>query len=160
MLAPNNVIPLDSKQLAVRAKERNAVVRVEQAILDGKFGKPVLRKDTESWTIHHFTPGVYAREINIPKGMVLTGKIHKHSHLNVISKGQVSVVDGTGGVKSYVAPFTFVSEPGIKRVLVTHTDITWTTIHPNPDNITDLAVLEDMFTCDDYKQLTSVGEGS
>src|SRR5574340_659286 len=41
---------------------------------------------------HHFTDGVYAREMHIPAGHVVVGKIHRHEHLNFISKGRATVI--------------------------------------------------------------------
>jgi len=50
---------------------------------------------------HHFankgTPhGTYARELFIPKGTVLTGKIHKFEQINIMSKGDISVLTEDG----------------------------------------------------------------
>ena len=59
---------------------------------------------------HYFTPidqkygcCAYAREIFLPKGQLSIGKIHKHSHLNFILKGKVSVK--RFGRKYYEAPY-------------------------------------------------------
>ena len=41
---------------------------------------------------HYFSEGVYAREMFVPKGVMLTGKIHKYEQLNILSKGEVSVL--------------------------------------------------------------------
>lgn len=59
---------------------------------------------------HHFAPGLYAREIFIPAGSVVVGKIHRHSHINVISQGSAIVVTEFGRME-VSAPYTFVSEP-------------------------------------------------
>ena len=40
---------------------------------------------------HSFSDGIYVREIFIPQGMLLTGKIHKHKHPNFLLKGEVMV---------------------------------------------------------------------
>ena len=47
---------------------------------------------------HYFAPksekygcSTYAREIFLPKGSFVVGKIHRHQHLNIISKGKVKV---------------------------------------------------------------------
>jgi len=84
---------------------------------------------------HHFTPKddkygchVYAREILLPKGSVVIGKIHRHQHLNIISKGKV-VVYTEFGEKHLEAPITFVSEIGLKRSVYAVEDTLWTTIH-------------------------------
>jgi len=90
-------------------------------------------------TTHRFSDGVYAREIFIPKGCLLTGKVHKTVHLNIISQGDISVWTEEG-MKRVLAPFTMVSQPGTKRVGFAHEDTVWTTIHGTHE--TDLEKLE------------------
>lgn len=92
-------------------------------------------------TTHYFSDKVYSREIFIPKGTILTGKIHKTEHLNIISKGKIIVVTELGR-QEICAPFTLVSPPNTKRVGYAVEDTVWTTIHNNPDNIRDLEKLE------------------
>ena len=41
---------------------------------------------------HHFADGVYAREMTIPAGVVLTGAVHKTCHLSILSKGKIQLV--------------------------------------------------------------------
>lgn len=79
-------------------------------------------------TTHHFATGIYAREIFIPKGTLLTGKIHKTDHLNILSKGEITVLTD-GGMKRLKAPCTFVATAGTKRAGYAHEDSVWTTIH-------------------------------
>ena len=45
---------------------------------------------------HSFSEGIYVREITIPEGTVLTGKIHKHRHPNFLLKGEVIVITEEG----------------------------------------------------------------
>lgn len=103
--------------------------------------------------VHYFADGIYAREITIPKGTVLTGKIHKTEHLNIISKGEISVVTEEGN-KRISAPFTFVAKPGTKRVGYAHEDTVWTTIHASKEK--DLEKLEIELISPDYMQLEEV----
>jgi hypothetical protein len=84
---------------------------------------------------HYFTPKdekygccTYAREMFIPKGTLIIGKIHRHQHLNFISKGRVRVVTEFG-TKYLEAPCTFVSEVGLKRAVYAEEDTLWTTVH-------------------------------
>jgi hypothetical protein len=84
---------------------------------------------------HYFSPKdekygccTYAREMLIPKGTLIIGKIHRHQHLNIISKGKV-VVYTEFGEKHLEAPITFVSEIGLKRSVYAIEDTLWTTIH-------------------------------
>lgn len=88
---------------------------------------------------HHFSKGIYAREILIPKGTTLTGKIHRTEHINIISQGDISVLTEQG-IKRIQAPFTMISKPGTKRVGYAHEDTVWTTIHGTDE--TDLEKLE------------------
>jgi hypothetical protein len=101
---------------------------------------------------HHFSKGVYAREIRIPKGTVLTGKIHKYANLNIMSQGDLSVLMEDGTVQRIKAPFTVVSPPGTRRVAYAHEDTIWTTIHGTDE--TDVDAIEMQFvaqTGDAYK---------
>lgn len=91
--------------------------------------------------VHHFSDGIYAREIMIPAGTCLTGKTHKTEHINIISAGKIAVWTEEG-MRVVQAPCTLLSKPGAKRVGFALEDTVWTTIHSNPGNTTDLVVLE------------------
>jgi len=84
---------------------------------------------------HYFAPKdekygccTYAREMLIPKGTLIIGKIHRHKHLNIISKGKVTVFTEFGE-KHLEGPVTFISEIGLKRSVYAVEDTLWTTIH-------------------------------
>ena len=77
---------------------------------------------------HSFCGNTYVREIFIPKGSLLTGKIHRHEHPNFLMKGDVSMVTEEG-VERIQAPYHTISKPGIKRVIYTHEDTVWVTVH-------------------------------
>lgn len=78
--------------------------------------------------VNHFLPGMYAREMRIPAGVMLTGKIHRHAHMNVLSEGEITVWTEEG-MKRLKAPYRFESKPGTKRIGLAHTDVVWTTFH-------------------------------
>ena len=99
---------------------------------------------------HIFAPGCYAREMTIPKGTLIIGKIHKHAHLNIISKGCVRVATEFGP-SFFEAPYTFVSEVGTKRAVYALEDTVWTTIHITEE--TDLDKIEDYVIAKDYAAL-------
>ena len=101
---------------------------------------------------HTFSEGVYAREAFLPAGTVLTGKIHKHAHLNIISQGLITVWTEFGK-KLIRGPFTFVSEPGIKRAGKVHEDTVWITVHLNPSNTQDLKEIEQAVIVPSYANL-------
>lgn len=116
------------------ADARRSVTEMEDLI---RTGVPV-----EMPVTNHFAHGVYGRELFIPKGTVLTGKIHKYSQLNIMSKGDISVLT-EGGVKRVQAPFTIVSPAGTKRIAYAHEDTIWTTVHGTEE--TDIEKIEKRF---------------
>jgi quercetin dioxygenase-like cupin family protein len=102
---------------------------------------------------HHFSKGVYARELFIPAGTVLTGEIHKHENLNIMSQGDMSVRMDDGSVVRVHAPFTIVSPPGTKRAAYAHTDCVWTTIHGTDER--DVDKIKQEFIATSYEQYLS-----
>ncbi len=100
---------------------------------------------------HSFTDGIYMREIFIPKGTYLTGKIHKHAHPNFLMSGVVEVVTEEGR-ETLVGPLAMVSKAGTKRALHAISDLHWCTIHSNPTNTQDLVELEKIVIADSYEE--------
>ncbi len=92
--------------------------------------------------VHHFSEGVYARELHIPAGTILVGEIHKFKNLNILSQGSMQV-STEEGIATVDAPFTVVSPAGTKRIAYTLTDCVWTTIHGTKE--TDLNKIEKHF---------------
>ena len=91
--------------------------------------KDVIIGDSDKIPLKHsFADGVYVREIFIPKGTLIVGKIHKHSHPNFLMKGEVSVMTEEGP-RRLKAPLSMISPAGTKRVVYAHEDTIWITIH-------------------------------
>lgn len=99
---------------------------------------------------HHFSKGVYGREMTLPEGALIVGKIHKFENLNILSKGKVSVLS-IDGVKTVEAPFTFVGSVGAKRVIYAHSEVVWTTIHGTDER--DLEKIEECFIAKNYDEV-------
>lgn len=98
---------------------------------------------------HHFSQGVYAREMFMPKGALITGKIHKYQQLNILSKGDVTVVTEDGR-KRVQAGFHLVAEAGAKRAFFAHEDSIWTVIHGTEE--TDVDKIEEHFVVETEQQ--------
>jgi len=92
---------------------------------------------------HYFAPGMYAREISIPKGTTLVGAIHKTENLVVLSKGRLRIVsdESTVDVK---APCTLVCKEGAKNAATALEDSVWTNFFPTTE--TDLNKLVELLT--------------
>lgn len=79
---------------------------------------------------HLFTKGVYCREMFVPKGTILTSKLHNMQHPFVLSMGCVGVVENNKVTEVMQAPFLGVTEPGTRRIIYAYEDSVWTTFHP------------------------------
>ena len=135
------------RERALQLGRREAILRLQDAIISegldvGPASCPVK---------HHFAPGSYGREMTLPAGMVVVGKIHKHAHINVISKGRVQVFTEQEGVLELAAPCTFVSSPGTKRVVHVLEETVWTTVHVTDK--TDLAEIEREVIATDFMEV-------
>ncbi len=108
--------------------------------------------DPEELTTHWFATGIYCREMRIPAGTCLTGKIHRGAHLNIISAGSIAVLT-EHGVRVIAAPCTLLSDAGIKRVGFALEDTVWTCIHANPDDCRDMQLLEARYIAPSFDEL-------
>lgn len=113
--------------------------------------------DIEAMTRHYFADGAYAREMTIPKGVVVVGKIHKTAHICIVSKGVVIVIDEGGGRRRIEAPATFVSPPGTKRAAYAVEETVWTVFHPTHER--DLARIERTFIAQNFEELEAADLG-
>ena len=132
---------------ALQLGRREAIMRLQDAIIYGGLDVGPAACPVQ----HHFAPGAYGREMTLPAGLVVVGKIHKHAHLNVISKGRVQVFTEQDGVLELAAPCTFVSSPGTKRVIHALEETVWTTVHVT--NKTDLAEIEREVIATDFSEV-------
>ncbi len=90
---------------------------------------------------HYFAPGLYAREITIRKGYVLTGAVHKTENLAVLSAGRLLLVT-ENGVVEVAAPHILTVKPGQKNAAYALEDSVWTNFFPttetDPDKLVEL----------------------
>lgn len=99
---------------------RTKVVELEKALKELPQIAPEMH--------HHFCQGIYAREMRVPAGTVLTGAIHKRDCINFIMAGTVEVRSQDGAAR-YTAPHIFVSPPHTKRAMYVIDDLIWVTVH-------------------------------
>lgn len=96
---------------------------------------------------HHFSKGLYARQMHIPAGVVLTGKIHKTEHLCVVH-GDIKI-ESEDGVKRFTGFHIFKSKPGAKRLGLALADTEFTTFHATDE--TDISTLEEELVVDTFQ---------
>jgi hypothetical protein len=77
---------------------------------------------------HHIHDGMYERELFIPAGVMLTGKVHKQAHLCFLLQGELSVMTDDG-MQRLNAPAKFRVKANSKKIGYAHTDVRFTTVH-------------------------------
>jgi len=80
-----------------------------------------LPEQTELPAEHMLIDGVYTRTLRIPKGTVLIGKIHLKECVNIVAKGDISILTETGAGRIQ-AGHVAVSGPGIQKLGYAHED--------------------------------------
>lgn len=124
------IAPIEESDMENRLVVRSKIDKLEQALLriiaNGATDFKAIEDD--GFLVHRFIEGVYARELLIPAGVAVIGKLHKYERICIISGGDCTFVTefGTRRVK---APFSEVFPPGTKTAVYAHTDVTWTAIH-------------------------------
>ncbi len=106
--------------------------------------------------IHRFTPGMYIREIFMPKDTILTTLLHLTTHPFFVLKGDVSVYYNGIPTQRYKAPYTGITEAGTRRMLLTHEDTIWTTCHVT--DLTDPDEIIESITSRDFNPLVDKNE--
>ena len=74
------------------------IVEYEKDIATGieEIKQFLIHPDTQQAELppkHSFSPGIYVRELAIPEGTLLIGKIHKHRHVNEDDGQDIKVIE-------------------------------------------------------------------
>jgi quercetin dioxygenase-like cupin family protein len=78
--------------------------------------------------VHHFSDGLYSKEIKIPKGYDAVSHSHSYSHLSILAKGKVIVrTDDT--TQEFTAPACIEIKAGVHHMISALEDVTWFCIH-------------------------------
>lgn len=99
---------------------------------------------------HYFAQGVYAREITIPAGTIITGLIHRQSQINFCLRGKIAIVTEQGEA-IFQAGDTIVSPPGTKRAAVALEETVWTTVLGT--ELTEVEEIEARLVCQSFEEL-------
>jgi hypothetical protein len=96
---------------------------------------------------HDFADGCYIRRIFNPAGLLLVTKIHKRTHPFFLMSGKMSVFT-EDGVVHLEGPHHGITRAGTKRVIYTHTDCVFVTVHVTDS--TDLSEIEEEVIAKDF----------
>lgn len=107
---------------------------------------------------HQFCTGVYARSLFIPKGTILTGKIHRDESFFVVRSGIITLSTDDGDVTVFPG-YMSITKPGTKRIGLAVTDTIVTTFHANPEEIRDNDEIIDYLTIPEPADLLEQSSG-
>lgn len=101
--------------------------------------------------LHHFHAGMYARELTIKAGTLLTGRIHKFDHFDIMLSGDITVSTDDGQVKRLTGLNIMQGKAGKKRAGYAHTDTHWITFHSTNERHEDEML--NYLTCETFEEL-------
>ena len=139
-----------AQELRKRKEYRNKVLKFEEEIknIDGVLvGKDLHNANP---TKHTFADGCYIREIFNPAGEIIVTKIHKKEHPFFLMKGKMTILTEKG-FEYREAPYHGITYPGTKRVIYTHTDCVFVTVHVTKE--TDLEKIEKEIISEDFNKI-------
>lgn len=120
----------------------NPQARVDHAFID-RIEQSLIKAPPVYMPItHHFTTGMYSREMFIPAGSIVTSKIHKMQHQLVLLSGTLLVIDVFGVHDVLRAPMVIITEPGTRRIVYAPEDTKLIAFYPTDE--TDIEKLEDL----------------
>lgn len=102
-----------------------------------------------------FTNGMYAREITIPKGTLLTGRVHLFDYVDIMLSGDISIATAEGA-KRFSGANVFQGVAGRKRAGYAHEDTRWVTVHKT--DILDAQEFVNKLTVQTMKQYNNLLE--
>jgi len=138
------------EEIRRRNEFRNKIVALEKeirntegALVDDSFHElnPVK---------HTFAGGCYVREIYNPANEIVVTKIHKKEHPFFLMKGEMSILSEEG-IQHIKAPYQGVTKPGTKRIIYTHEECVFTTVHATEN--TTIEDAEHEVICTKYEDL-------
>lgn len=92
-------------------------------------------------TVHHFSDGLYAKEMHIPKGYAAISHKHEYSHLSILSSGKV-IVKTDDEQQEFTAPACIEIKAGINHMIVALEDAAWFCIHATDE--TDVSKVDEV----------------
>ena len=146
----------NSNKVSVNQREKiiafeNTLINAADGVNIEGDGKHIMTESKIAPIKHTFADGVYIRQMDMAKGTIVVGAIHKHLHVWFLLTGRVTVTT-EDTTEDYIAPCYIVSTPGVKRVILANEDSIFVNIHKNPSNTQDIDVLEKEIVALNYKE--------
>ena len=147
---------IDGKEVSINQRDKilafeSALINIADGINIEGDGKHIVTDSKIAPIKHTFADGIYIRQMDMVKGGVVVGAIHKHLHAWFLLTGRVTVAT-ENTTEDYIAPCYVVSTPGVKRVILANEDSIFVNVHKNPSNTQDIDELEKEIVALNYKE--------
>lgn len=102
--------------------------------------------DVDPQIVHHFSSGVYAKQMSIPKGFTALSHSHAFDHLSILASGKV-IVSTDEGITEYTAPTAITIKAGVHHAIYAMQDSSWFCVHAtdetDPDKVDEVLIEKD-----------------
>jgi quercetin dioxygenase-like cupin family protein len=96
--------------------------------------------------VHHFSSGVYAKQMMLPKGYFALSHAHNYDHLSILATGAV-IVKTDNKEEYYQAPSCITIEKGVHHSITALEDAVWFCVHAteetSPDKIDEVLIMKE-----------------
>jgi hypothetical protein len=120
LCGPDGLVVIEGNEVRFNVPDRTPAV-IRQSIQKFAQFLMTLENQIEFPVEHTLIDGVYTRTLFIPKGSFLVGKIHLKECVNIVAKGDISILTETG-MGRIQAGHIAVSKPGIQKLGYAHED--------------------------------------
>lgn len=97
----------------------------------------------EPQIIHHFSDGLYAKQVTLRPGEIIAKHTHTYEHLSILASGSVIVMAGDSATH-YQAPACITISANVEHSVYTENGATWFCIHAtdetDPDKVDDVLI--------------------
>ena len=136
------------EEIRKRKDFREKITDLEKEGFDKQIWDSKEHSDKLNPVKHSFANGCYIREIFNPAGELIVTAIQKKEHPFFLMQGEMSILT-EDGIKHLKAPHHGITKPGTKRIIYTHTDCIFITVHATEE--TDVAKIEEQVIAKDFQ---------
>lgn len=83
----------------------------------------------------YYSGGLYCRKILVPEGAMITGRIYKFDHIEIMLSGEIMILSADGKKKMYHGHNVIEAKSGKRQAGVAIKDTIWITVNQVPENI-------------------------
>ena len=97
-------------------------------------------------TQHHFSSGVYAKQMMLPKGYFALSHAHNYDHLSILASGKV-IVKTDESTEEFTAPACLTIKKNLNHSITALEDAHWFCVHAteetNPNKVDEVLIMKE-----------------